>query len=125
MLVGMVITPDGEFPEADSIVFAEAGKKICETFATPIATSSTSTVTIPANSASPKYIVLKEDISQGERVTGYTVRAYDSRGEEIFTHSGKVIAHKRILSIPAETVKATLEITSCRAEPKLLPIEIY
>ena len=125
MLVGMVITPDGEFPESDATVFAEAGKKIRETFATPIATSSTGTVTIPANTVSPKYIVLKEDISQGERVTGYTVRAYDACGEEIFIHSGKVIAHKRILSIPAETVKVILEITSCRAEPKLLPIEIY
>ena len=125
MLVGMVITPDGEFPESDATVFAEAGKKIRETFAAPIATSSTGTVTIPANTVSPKYIVLKEDISQGERVTGYTVRAYDACGEEIFIHSGKVIAHKRILSIPAETVKVILEITSCRAEPKLLPIEIY
>lgn len=126
MLVGMVINTDGEFPEPDATVFAQAGQMIRDAFGTPIATGSTQAVTLPADSTRvPRFVVLKEDIRQGERVTGYILRAFNAQNEEIFAHSGKVIAHKRILEIPNETVKVTLEITDCRAEPKLLPIELY
>lgn len=122
MLVGMVINTDGEFPEPDATVFAKAGELIHNTFGTPIAIGDTSNV---STDAAPHYVILKEDISQGERVTGYTVHAYDAVGKEIFTHSGKVIAHKRILEIPPETTKVSLQITDFRAAPKLLPIELY
>lgn len=126
MLVGMVINTDGLFPEADAAVFAETGEKIRAAFGTPIAVGDTCGVELPSDAKkAPSYVVLKEDIAQGERVTGYTVQAYDVNGAEIFTHSGKIISHKRILEVPAEMVKITLKITDCRAEPKLLPVELY
>ena len=122
MLVGMVINTDGEFPEPDASIFAKAGEMIRDVFGKPIAVGDTKSV---VTDTAPRYVVLKEDISRGERVTGYTVRAYGKSGNVIFTHSGKVIAHKRILEIPKDTVRVTLEITECRAEPQLLPIELY
>ncbi len=126
MLVGMVINTDGEFPEQDAATFAKAGQLIRNIFETPIATGDTKTVTLPSDAArTPQYVVLKENIAHGERVTKYTVRAYDTDDNEIFTHSGKVISHKRILEIPKETVRVTLEIDDCRAEPYLLPIELH
>ena len=126
MLVGMVINTDGEFPKTDTAAFAKAGQLIRDTFGEPIAKGDTQSVTLPTNTVRvPHYMVLKEDISQGERVTDYVVCAYDVHGKEILHHSGKVIAHKRILKIPTETVKVTLQITNCRDIPQLLPIELY
>jgi len=122
MLVGMVINTDGEVPEPDVTVFAEAGELIRNAFGKPVAVGDTQSV---LTDIAPRYVVLKEDISQGERVTGYTVRAYNAHGKEIFTHSGKVISHKRIIKIPTQTRKVTLEIKNNRAEPQLLPIELY
>ena len=60
----------------------------------------------------------------GERVTGYTLRAYDREGNEIFSHNGKVISHKRILKIPAATARVKLDVTDSRDDPVLLPLEI-
>lgn len=126
MLVGMVINTDGEFPEPDAKTFAKAGELIRNTFSTPIAVGDTQNVTLPTDAVrAPQYVVLKENIAHGERVTNYTVRAYDANNNQIFTHHGKVIAHKRILEIPKESVKVTLEINNCRAEPYLFPIELY
>ena len=74
--------------------------------------------------APPAYAVLREDITMGERVTGYTLRAYDREGNEIFSHNGKVISHKRILKIPAATARVKLDVTDSRDDPILLPLEI-
>ncbi len=128
MLVGMVINTDGEFPARDAVEFARAGEIIRSTFDKPLAVSEedSTVVTLPKDTEKePKYLVMRENIAEGERVKGYTVHAYDKEGLEIFTHNGQVISHKRILDIPAETVKVKLEITDSVADPKLLPIEIY
>ncbi|MBQ2916458.1 MAG: alpha-L-fucosidase [Clostridia bacterium] len=126
MLVGMVINTDGEFPESDLAEFKKAGELIRNTFGTPIAVGDTKTVVIPSESkTNTKYLVMQEDIAHGELVTGYTVSAYDGSDKEIFTYRGTVISHKRILEIPNEAVMVKLEITSSRAEPKLLPLAVY
>ncbi len=126
MLVGMVINTDGEFPESDLAEFKKAGDRIRNIFGTPIAVSETNTVVIPSDVVTnTKYLVMQEDIKHGELVTGYTVSVYDSNDKEIFTYNGKVISHKRILEIPNDAVKVKLEITSFRAEPKLLPLAVY
>lgn len=127
MLVGMVINDEGRFPDADAQVFADAGRMINEAFGTPLAASPAENLTVSLENTEKraKYVAFGEDISDGERVTGYTVYGYDASGSEIFTHSGKVIAHKRILELPLGVIKVSLEITSSRAEPKIKFIDLY
>jgi alpha-L-fucosidase len=127
MLVGMVIDTDGRFPDTDAAVFAETGERIRRVFGAPIAVGKdgeTELILPEDPAAPPAYAVLREDITMGERVTGYTLRAYDREGNEIFSHNGKVISHKRILKIPAATARVKLEVTDSRDDPVLLPLEI-
>ena len=127
MLVGMVIDTEGRFPDTDAAVFAETGERIRRVFGAPIAIGKdreTELILPEDPAAPPAYAVLREDITMGERVTGYTLRAYDREGNEIFSHSGKVISHKRILKIPAATARVKLDVTDNRDDPVLLPLEI-
>lgn len=128
MLVGMVINTDGEFPAHDRAQFARAGELIREAFGDPIAEGEEGahTVLIPQNGErKPRYLVLREDIAEGERVTAYTVRAYAQDGATVFRHEGKVIGHKRILAIPCDSVRCEVVPTAYRAEPRLLPLLVY
>ena len=127
MLVGMVIDTEGRFPDTDAAVFAETGERIRRVFGAPIAVGKAgeTELILPEDPAAPPaYAVLREDITMGERVTGYTLRAYDREGNEIFSHNGKVISHKRILKIPAATARVKLDVTDGRDDPVLLPLEI-
>ena len=125
MLVGMVIDKNGEFPKKDSETFAEAGRMIRETFGKPIASAKAGDLSLRCDGKCARYVAIGEDIAFGERVTGYVLHAFDSCGKEIFTHTGKVISHKRILALPDGVSAVALEITSYRAEPKIKFIELY
>lgn len=128
MLVGMVIDTNGEFPAADAAVFAEAGERIRRVFGTPLARADAGAYTVSLPETETRragYLAMGEDIRQGERVTGYTVRAFDGAGNTVFTHSGRVIGHKRILALPPEAVRAELSVTDSRAEPKISFLALY
>ena len=63
-----------------------------------------------------KYLVMMEDISQGERVLGFTVNG---------RFTGKCIGHKRIITLPPGAKEVALEITQAKAEPVLRSIAVY
>ena len=126
MLIGMVIDDRGLFPEADAAVFAQFGELVQQAFGTPIAALEQDDLSalpdkyhyrlpLPEGSEA-NYLVLMEDISQGERVLGFTVNG---------SIAGKCIGHKRIIALPQGTKEITLEITQAKAEPLLRSIAVY
>jgi len=126
MLIGMVIDDRGLFPEADAAVFKQFGDRVRQAFGTPIACLAQADLRempdkynyhlpLPPGS-SPKYLVMAEDIAQGERVMGYTVNG---------SITGKCIGHKRIAALPRDTKAIALEILAAKAEPVLKSIAVY
>jgi len=119
MLIGMVIDDRGLFPEADAAVFARFGGMVRQAFGAPIASISghgySYRLALPEG-ATPKYLVMAEDVAQGERVLGYTVNR---------KIKGKCIGHKRILQLPPGTREVALEITRAKAGPVMRSIAVY
>jgi alpha-L-fucosidase len=126
MLIGMVIDNRGLVPAADAAIFAEFNAKIEEAFGTPIAALSQSALKgapdkynyrlkLPSGSE-PKYLVMAEDIAQGERVLNYTVNG---------NISGKCISHKRIIELPPNTKEIVLNITEAKDEPLIKTIAVF
>jgi alpha-L-fucosidase len=126
MLIGMVINDRGLFPEADAAVFAQFGALVKQAFQTPIAALSQDELhTAPdkyryrlplPEGGAPHYLVLMEDISQGERILEYRING---------AITGKCVGHKRIIALPAGTKEIVLEITEAKAEPVLRSIAVY
>lgn len=128
MLVGMVIDIKGRFPDRDASEFAKAGAMIRDVFGSPLAVKTDGKYSVSVADAENReagYAAIGEDITQGERVQGYILRGYNADGEEIFTHQGRVIGHKRILPLSAGVVRVALEITESRAEPVIKFMELY
>ncbi|MBQ9162038.1 MAG: alpha-L-fucosidase [Clostridia bacterium] len=96
-LLGMAITTDGDFQDTEQ--FAELGRLIKEHFGTPVAIleapemSKTYTLDIPEGKEI-RYVVIREDITEGQRIRSYTVKV---DGEEII--SQHCIGHKRIVPL--------------------------
>ena len=93
----MAITTDGDFPDTEQ--FAELGRLIKEHFGTPVAIleapemSNTYTLDIPEGKEI-RYVVIREDITEGQRIRSYTVKV---DGEEVI--SQHCIGHKRIVPL--------------------------
>lgn len=126
LLIGMVIDDQGRFPEADAKVFAQFGDMVEKAFGAPMAGLDESalqgapdkyeyTLKLPSG-ASPRILVLMEDIAYGERVLRYTVNG------EI---TGKCIGHKRIIELPRGAESVVLKIDEAKAEPRLKLIAVY
>ena len=126
MLLGMAIDRHGRFPEADARAFqrfaelrtAAFGRKIC-TFEP----AGAHRYTAQANGA--RYIVLGEDIAQGERVLGWRATGYDAAGRAVMHKSGTVIGHKRIIPVSGSPVRFEIEITAFKAPPVLRELSLY
>ena len=126
MLIGMVIDDRGLFPEADAAVFAQFGELVQQAFGAPVASLSQDELrALPdkyhyrlplPEGAAPKYLVLMEDISQGERVLGFTVNG---------TATGKCIGHKRIIELPPDVREVALVITQAKDEPVLRSVAVF
>lgn len=126
LLVGMAIDKDGRFPEKDMGEFQKCGEKIRGIFAKPLSEDFVQTgedsyeISLPEwTEEKAGYVCVGEDITKGERITGYVLTAYDSAGCEIFRHEGRIISHKRILAVPEGTARARLEILSSKAPVQL------
>ena len=78
-----------------------------------------------ASNGEKAYVMLGEEIEKGERVTGYTLSAEDKEGKEIFSYSGAVISHKRIIAVPEGAVKIKLKITAFKDTPAIRFFNIY
>ena len=122
----MAIDKDGRFPEKDMGEFQKCGEKIRGIFAKPLSEDFVQTgedsyeISLPEwTEEKAGYVCVGEDITKGERITGYVLTAYDSAGCEIFRHEGRIISHKRILAVPEGTARARLEILSSKAPVQL------
>jgi len=120
MLIGMVIDDRGLFPETDAAAFSAFGVKLERAFGTPMACleqvrGHRHHLVLPEG-AQATYLVMMEDISQGERVQGFTVNG---------KINGKCIGHKRIIALPPNMKEIALEITQARDEPVLRKIAVY
>lgn len=128
MLVGVVVDDRGLVPEADVKRLEEWGSAIRADFAKPLAVcqgDSEETI-LKLSSAQPtKYIVLREDISQGERVLEYTVQVSEN-GNYRELHKGTNIGNKRIIKTDGATIDAIqITVTKSKAQPQISEISVY
>ncbi len=119
MLLGMSISADGDFQDEEQ--FKAFGQLIRDTFGTPIAiTENGCTVTLPEK-RKVKYVVIREDITGGQRIRGFCILA-----DGIPVCESECIGHKRI--VPFENLEASeimLEITKQAGNAKVRDIAIY
>lgn len=131
LLLGMVIDTDGRFPKADTKEFAAFGKKVHRIFDAPLVDAFTQTsersytLTLPENAGKAGYLALGENIREGERITGYTVTAFNRNGQAVFSYDGQIISHKRILAVPETTASVRFTVTSSKAPPLLTQFALY
>lgn len=123
MLIGMAITTDGDFQDEEQ--FIAFGKLLKETFGTPkteLENQRETEITLKTDSPETmKYLVLCEEISDGHKVTDFSVFA---DGKKIC--DGKCIGHKRI--IPLENLRAesiTVKINEAKPGFNLKSIAVY
>jgi len=128
LLIGMVIDNRGRFPDADTKVFQEFGRKLKQVFSAPVASTSGSghciALSLPAG-ARPNVIVLMEDLAQSERVRRYSVEALI--GNNWFTiWQGTCIGHKRIERFePLDAAEIRLNILESVGEPQIREISAW
>lgn len=130
MLIGMGIDNRGEFPEKDQAAFAAFGSMIRSIFAKPLMAERSHPeedryVLSLKSGEEAKYLVLGENIAMGERITGFTVKIYDENGVCCYQKDGKIIGHKRILEIPANSRAAELTILECKDDIQLRFFDFY
>ena len=126
MLIGMAIDVHGRFPEADAQAFRRFAELRTAAFGEKIAAfepAGAHRCTAQANGA--RYIVLGEDIRQGERVLSWRVTGYDAENRAVMRHAGTVIGHKRIIPVSGSPVRFELEITAFKAPPVLTELSLY
>lgn len=96
MMVGMSISTDGDFQDEEQ--FIEFGKLLKKTFSDKICeieNTGETEITLSADGKTPlSYLVISEDIKEGEAVEKFTVFA---DGKKIY--KGECIGHKRILPL--------------------------
>ena len=119
LLLGMAISADGDFQ--DEAQFKAFGQLIRDTFGTPAAvTENGCTVKLPEKQA-VKYVVIREDITEGQRIRGFRILA-----DGVPVHESECIGHKRI--VPFENLEAceiTLEITKQADGARVRDIAVY
>lgn len=123
MLLGMGIGANGCFQ--DEKQFADFGKLLKKTFGTPILTGTASpdgtTVFKNENGAALNYLVVCEDITDGEKVLGFTVEA---DGKTLY--EGECVGHKRIVPLGGiSPVEIKFTVTALRDSVKIKSAEIF
>ena len=81
-----------------------------------------------ASDAIVNYIVIEEDITQGQRVESFVLRRYDEPYANSFCYMGTCIGHKKICVLNNSAKYATkweLCITSARDDVKIKSIKLY
>ncbi len=72
-----------------------------------------------------KYIVLSEDIAQGQRIETFVLQAKDDEGKWMSFYKGCCIGHKKICRVSLETGEFRLFVTSARDEVVLRDLAVY
>lgn len=131
-------TPSGLFAEEDVKRLQELGDAIRSAFSHDLAchaisgyeqiseTQSHWILEFP-EPVSIRYVTLMENITKGQRVENFQLRALTDQGTYAVIHQGTTIGHKRIcaLSQPVHTKKLIVAITASRGTPDLLPVQVY
>jgi alpha-L-fucosidase len=125
LLLGMAISTDGDFQDEQQ--FRDFGKLIVDTFGTPLTISENVsgdiTLTPPAGKKA-KYLVIREDITDGQHIRDFTVSA---GGKQIY--ESQCVGHKRI--VPLEkygyngTDAVTFSVKECVDGYKLRDVALY
>ena len=128
LIMGLTPDPEGLIPEPDVKVLKEWGQEIARRFSNPLATSSCTgkNLTIKLSKELMVHqVVLKEDISLGEKVRKFTVEGKTSGGWRILK-AGSCIGHKFIATFD-ETAVSTIRlvIQEATGEPKISEFTVY
>lgn len=122
LLLGMAIGVDGDFQDEEQ--FRTFGKLLKETFGTPMvirespeAIDNCVSLKIPKKA---KYLVLREEISEGQRIRGYRVLV---NGREVY--AGECVGHKRILPLDLPVGEVTVQITHAAENWRLRDVAVY
>jgi alpha-L-fucosidase len=129
MMIGMAIDTSGRFPSKDSSVFAAFGATVRRLFSDPLATASGSrdTITISVPTTSKKtisHLVIREDISHGERIRQYTIEVNTANGWQLIENA-RSIGHKRIVQVPIPATAARLTVRASAGQPAISEFTAY
>ena len=129
MLIGMAIDTSGQFPEKETSIFAEFGKKIKKQFGKSIAETKGSgdefILKLGDHPVKVNTISIMEDITKGENIRKYSIEAWeDGRWEAVC--DGVSVGHKRIQNFnPVQTDKLRLRILKADRTPLIKDFAAY
>ena len=119
LLLGMAISRDGDFQDEEQ--FKAFGQLIRETFGTPLGkTEDGFRIELPCRQTI-NYFVIREDITDGQRIRGFRVLA-----DGVAVYESKCIGHKRIIpfaDLQAQVIE--LEITEQVGDARIRDIAVY
>ena len=130
LLLGLNPDKNGLVPEPDRDRCAEFGAWIKSAFGTPLATTNgvgdSLTLDLSSVAKPASYVVLQEDVRQGERVRAYVVER-EENGAWIKCFSGQNIGHKRIIPLTTGSVAThyRLRVTQSTGNPQILKFAVY
>lgn len=129
LLLGLVVDPRGLVPEGDVARLEEFGKALEQKYGTPHATASGNgrKVTLPLDApAIVDRVVIREDISQGERVRAYELQGKLTSGEWITLSVGSNIGHKHIdIFRPVELTQLRLVVKDSKGQPRIAELSAF
>ena len=120
----MAISTDGDFQDEEQ--FRAFGQLIRKTFGTPLAIvsapASDQEIILDAPAGQPvNYLVVREDIREGQRIRAFTVLA---DGQEI--HKSNCVGHKRIVPLKGLTAgQISFRVTESAPDWAVRDIAIY
>ena len=129
LLIGMAINPHGLFTGPDEQAFRTLGALVKQHFSEPLLCASVvpdQTEYLLEVSGAPKYLVLAEDIAQGERITKFCVEHIASDGATTPIYEAQIVGHKRI--VPLEGIvdgQIRFTVVECKAAPQMKTVALY
>ncbi|AEI49020.1 alpha-L-fucosidase [Runella slithyformis] len=128
LIIGLTPDDRGLLPEADVQRLTEWGREIKSRFSNPLKTAhgegTVFELTLDKKQA-VNYIVLQEDITQGERVRGFKIEVERDKKWKTIAE-GTTIGYKHIRPVdPIEGVKFRLTITQSSALPILKNVSVF
>ena len=78
-----------------------------------------------AEKTAVRYVVLQEDIRQGQRVEAFSLEEQDEYGLWQAIYHGSTIGHKRICPVSTQTSALRVRIRSARDAVNMLSIQAY
>ncbi|MEN8248790.1 MAG: alpha-L-fucosidase [Bacteroidota bacterium] len=128
LILGLTPNPDGLMPETDVERLREFGVEIQRRFSGPVSNTKGEKEKLYLNlkgKTKINHVLLKEDISKGERVRQYIIEAFiDRKWQEVAR--GECIGHKRIQIIDTfEATKLRLRILASEGVPYIKEFSVY